>query len=264
VRGAVVPKDTFPLPQLCPDGGSASIDWSGTLVAGETVLVTLQDCDGAPLLSGPTNGTITIDVDRVEGLVFVGAATLNDLQSPGATIAGSFSVRANMANLFLGCGLGTVPDCEPTTENLVTTQGGQQLSLQCFEIYQRYPEFFRPLAVGRLGNAVYTINDYQSTADNITFVDGVPDRGTIRLLSGVGAGVGGLEAPCSGATTSGDSSSCELTFNADGCVDIDCTTADASSVVRSALWDALLRFDFSAASEEPCSTGGGGSGGQGL
>jgi len=262
VQGAVAPKDVFPLPGLCPDGGSASIDWSGALVSGETLIVTLQDCEGVPLLSGPTNGTITFEVDRAEGLVFVGAATLHDLQSPDAVIAGSFSVRTNMANLFLGCGLGTVPDCEPATENIVATQGGQQLRLECFEIYQRYPEFFRPLAVATLGNEVYTINDYQSTPDNITFVDGVPVRGTIELLSGVGPGAGGPETPC--PMESGDGSSCELSFNADGCVDINCTTAEAGSIVRSAPWDELLSFDLSGASEEPCGTGGGGgTGGQG-
>jgi len=255
-QSVVSPKDTLPLPEFCRDGGSASLDWSGALVVGEPVIVTLQNCNGSPLLSGPTNGTIRFDVDRAQGLVFTGTATL-DLASPDAVIAGSFSVRTNVANLFLGCGLGTVPDCEPATENVVATQGGQQLSLECFEIYQRYPEFFRPLAVATLGNETYTINDYQSTPANISFrPDGVPGAGTVRLVSGVGPGAGGTEMPCFNGMPQGDNSYCDLTFNADACVDIHCMTDDGTSIVRSAFWDDLLDFDFVGASQEPCSASG--------
>lgn len=267
-QGAFAPKDTFPLPEFCTDGGSASLDWGGILVEDATVIVTLQNCQRSPLLSDPTSGTITFDVDRAEGLVFVGAATL-DLQSPDGVVAGSFSVRSNVANLFLGCGLGTVPDCEPATDNVTATEGGQQVSLECFEIYQRYPEFFRPLAVVTLDdevlaldNKVFTINNYEATPANINFdvSTGAPIRGTVRLVSGVGPGAGGPEMPCFNGMPAGDNSFCDLTFNADGCVDINCPNDDFNI---SAFWDDLLDFDFMGASEEPCGAGGaGGAAGQ--
>jgi len=238
-------------------GGSAIVDWSGALLAGETVIITLQDCEGSPLLSGPTNGTIRFEVERAEGLVFVGTARL-DLTSPDADIAGSFSVRTNFNNLFLGCGLGNVAGCEPAATEVVVT-AEQNVRIDCFDIYQRHPEFFRPLAVVTLDNRVlaldnkvFTINNYEATPANITFdvSTGVPILGTVRLVSGVGPGAGGPEMPCFNGMPAGDDSFCDLTFNADGCVDINCN----DDFNTSAFWDDLLDFDFMGDSR--CGTGG--------
>jgi hypothetical protein len=241
VQAAIVPKDTTPISGLC-SMGSAVLDWSGALAEGETVMVTLQGCEGTALVAGPADGTISFEVDSVDpsATVFSGTATL-DLTSPGTVVAGTFSVNTNRANVFLGE--------QAPTDRMNVTQAGQRMTIECFDIYQRYNEFYRPLALATVDNQIFTINDYEATPANTRFdlSSGVPVVGSVQLLSGVGSGV-----PCRNAMPQGDGSSCLITFNAGGCVDIACTDAGGGSITRSAMWNDLLSFDFLAASETPC------------
>jgi hypothetical protein len=160
-----------------------------------------------PIIGGIITATATLDL-------MIG-------DSPEDTITGSFAVDANLPNFTLA---NLTFGARAESDNIVVTEHGQQLSIQCFDIFQRIGlagpgiEFFRPLAVVRLGNQVYTMNSYEETPDNISFDfstgAAVPIRGTIDLFSGIGAGV-----PCLNGVPEGDGSSSSATFNAGGCVD---------------------------------------------
>ena len=232
------PKQSGSISQICVGGGSANID--GAFVEGETVTITLEGCDAMAFLPGAENGTITLVVERAEGLVFVGDATVALTSTGGGTMNGSFWVGTNVRNVTFGE--------QAPTDDLTMTVNGQELRVSCFEIYQRYPEFFRPIAVATLDGESYTINDYpEPSSNNISFPDGFPSAGSmIRLASGVDSDV-----PCFDADA-GDGSSCTMTFRTGGCVDITCTDKDASAIERSVQWTDLLSFDFTNASEQLC------------
>jgi hypothetical protein len=204
-----------------------------------------------PIIGGIITATATLDL-------MIG-------DSPEDTITGSFAVDANLPNFTLA---NLTFGERAESDNIVVTEGGQELSIQCFDIFQRIGlagpgiEFFRPLAVVRLGNQVYTMNSYEETPDNISFDfstgAAVPIRGTIDLFSGIGAGV-----PCFNGVPEGDGSSSSATFNAGGCVDIRGVDSNGVAFGFSTFWDDLLDFDFSGGvSEEFCDGGGtGGTGG---
>ncbi len=271
---SIAPKIDIPIPGFCSGGGTAILDWNGSdLAAGDTVILTLDSCAGSPVSSGPASGTITLDMESVSGVlpiiggIITATATLalsiGDSQED--TITGSFAVDANLPNFTLA---NLTFGDRAESDEIIVTEGGQELRIQCFDIFQRIGlagpgiEFFRPLAVVRLGNEDFTMNDYEDTPDNISFDfstgAAVPIRGTINLFSGIGAGV-----PCFNGVPEGDGSSSSATFNPGGCVDIRGVDSEGVGFGFSTFWDDLLDLDSSGGvSEEFCDGGGtGGTGG---
>ncbi len=270
-QAGLAPKVNIPVPGFC-SGGTAVLDWddrdnNNLLEVGEIVILTLENCSGSPVASGAASGTIRLTIEEVGGGLpiiggIIGATAELNLTiagPPPTTITGTFRVDANIPLSLALVNLTFIALDESDT--VAVTEDQESLSLECFNISQRAglpgpgTEFFRAFGVARLGNQVYSLNDPAATPNiGFDFSSGspVPTSGSIGLFSGNRAG----EA-CSGGAPQGDNSSCTMTFNPGGCVDVECMGSDGAPFARSIFWSDLLDSDFSSASEELCSGGNG-------
>jgi hypothetical protein len=247
------------LPGLCPGGGSAdlqvpSLAFPTLWPPGSQVVLTLAACEGSSISSTAVTGSITLDIlgpdPMNSGGIEVMADVLLDI-ADGTTIDGDFIATAVISAAFLQNGtiflrLGQQRD----EDSLTVSQGGQTLTLGCFDIDLRLSkvdqQFVTPLGVADFAGQVYTVNDYavEPTAVNLSS-SGVPESGELTLYSGDKSADGPLRtAKCFPMLADGDISEVTATFFGDACVALAGIDSNGEAFGGSTTWDKLLDFDF--------------------
>lgn len=221
-------------------------DWS----PGDQIVLTLTDCQGSPLSSGAVSGTVTIDVEEVTtSIAGVQLDVIVDLGDRGltgdATIDGSFAARVAVFGLEdIGFQLGKQLD----DDKLTISDGALSLRLGCFEILVPPNNSIAPLAVAKLGNEVYTINDYAQNPPSITLDgDGVPSGGTLAMHGGDNSAVSvDRTGPCPDFGLAGNGSTITATFSEGGCIEL------SGAVHQSTSWAKLRAGDLTPGGGPEC------------
>ncbi|MGB5703763.1 MAG: hypothetical protein WBM48_13165, partial [Polyangiales bacterium] len=247
----VAPKDV--LPGFCATGQADLVlppglpsGWG----SGDQLLLTLTDCQGSPLSPGAVSGTVTIDIEEVTtSIAGVQLDVIVDLGPTGltgdATIAGSFA--ALVAVFGLG-DIGVQIGKQLNDDQLTISDGALSLALGCFDILVPPNDSIAPLAVAKLGNRIYTINDYAQPPPSITLDgDGVPSGGTLVMHSGDNSAVSvDRMGPCPGFELPGDDSTITATFSEGGCIEL------SGAVQQSTNWAKLSAGDLSPGGGPEC------------
>lgn len=250
------------LPGFCPGGGSADLEVpSGlppTWSPGDQILLTLMSCEGSVLAAGAISGSIDLEIEGVTVVGPVGGTSV-DLSAAvnltgDATITGSFKASVDIAISQVGLitrlivRLGKQLD----GDRLSLSDGSLNLELGCFDIdvflSTLEDDAIAPLAVAKLGNQVYTINDYALPPPLIAFDGGgVPKTGELSMHSGDNSAASpDRSAACYPNTPPGNGSTITATFSDGGCIQL------SGAVSQSSSWDKLRSGDLSPGGGEGC------------
>jgi hypothetical protein len=131
-------------------------------------------------------------------------------------------------------------------DDLSISDGSVDLALGCFDILVSLAsnKSIVPLAVAKLGNQVYTVNDYAESPPVVILDDtGVPSAGTLTMTSRDNSAASPERTgPCPGFEVVEDGSritAITATFSEGGCIEL------TGAVTQSTSWDKLLAGDLS-------------------
>lgn len=238
------------VPGFCTGGEADLVLPSGAITEweGGQIVLTLTSCEGSVLSPSAVSGTVTIDVETV--LVSSPDIRLDVMAdvslTGGANVTGTFAATAFVGIGGLALQLGKQLD----DDDLRISDGNQDLTLGCFDIRVSLAsnKSLTPLAVAKLDNRVYTINDYTQTPPTV-FLDenGVPFGGTIVMNSGDNSAASPVRnGPCPGFGVAGMGPPITATFSEGGCIEL------SGAINQSTSWTKLLVGDLTPGGGPQC------------